>query len=399
MDTNAIKAIHEARTHAAEELRSLYTEAANRELSAEERQREESLATAIAEHDERIANGLKAVEAEKRSVEAFEAFPVEERQAVEQAVEVSDADALRSLMSGGGHADFEHRDQTVGSATGGGNTVPTSFYNSLVEYMSEYSTVLAGQATVIRTAGGENLQVPVATAFPSSGKEDEGAEIDESDATFGQKTLGAYKYAHMTQVSSELLADSAVDIVGFLARRGGAALGHAVGTQFIEGDGSTEPEGLLEGLTNSYSSAGGSAGDTFSYGDIVGAVHDVKRPYRNGSVFVMNDAILADLRAVVSSNDDRPLWQPSWNLGQPDTLLGYPVLTDPSMPTATTNGSTGFVYGNLREAMIVRFAGAVRVDTSTDYAFANDLVTWRFIIRADSKVVNPEAATEVTFTT
>ena len=399
MDSNVLKSIHEARTRAAEELRGLYAEAANRELDSEERAREDALAKEISEHDERLAHGLKAAEAEKRAAEAFKAMPVEERAEVEQAVEANDADALRSLLTKPGQVDFEYRDQVVGTNSAGGFTVPTSFYNQLVEYMSEYSTVLAGNATVIRTAGGETLQVPVATAFPSSGPEGEGDAIAESDATFAQKSLNAWKYAHMTQVSSELLADSAVDIVGFLARRGGAALGDAVGTQFIEGDGTTEPEGLLTGVTNSFGSASGSAGGTFSYADVVGAVHDVARPYRNGSVWLMNDAILADLRQVVSSNDDRPLWQPSWTLGQPDTLLGYPVLTDPSMPTATTNGSVGLVFGNLKEAMIVRFVGSVRVDTSTDYAFANDLVTWRFIIRADSVVVDPNAATKVTYTT
>jgi len=42
--------------------------------------------------------------------------------------------------------------------------------------------------------------------------------------------------------------------------------------------------------------------------------------------------------------------------------------------------------------LLVRYAGQLVVDSSNDYAFANDLITYRVKQRLDSKVVNTDAA-------
>ena len=402
MDSNVLKALHDARTRAAEELRDLYSEAAGRELEAEERSREDALAQSISDHDARIATALKQAEAEKRAAEAFEAFPTEERAEVEEPAGPSDADILRGIAQGEIRShEFGPEEQRDNLKTGSaGNTVPTSFYNSLVEYMIETSTVLAAGATVVRTAGGEDLQIPVATAFPTASLVAENGAIGESDPTFAQKTLGAYKYGFITQASSELLDDTAINLPEFLARRGGEALGNGIGTAFVSGTGSSQPQGIIaaSGGLNTVASATGSVAAGFDYEDLVSAVHGVDRPYRAGSVWILNDAVLAELRKLVDGQS-RPLWQAGLTAGAPDTLLGYPVYVDPAMPTATTNGTKGIVFGNIGQAVMVRFAGGVRVDSSTEYGYANDLVSWRFLVRADSEVVNPNAAKALTYTT
>jgi HK97 family phage major capsid protein len=46
----------------------------------------------------------------------------------------------------------------------------------------------------------------------------------------------------------------------------------------------------------------------------------------------------------------------------------------------------------MRDFYAVRFAGALRVDVSRDFAFANDLVTYRVLQRVDGRIINSDAA-------
>jgi HK97 family phage major capsid protein len=407
MSTTQVKALFEQRSHAANELRSMYDAAGDAELTAEQTQTEERLNSAITAADERISALLTLSAGEERAAEAFTSLGAEERR--DETPVVSDADKLRSIARGEARsAEFfsdEFRGtaaQVKGTAGVGGNTVPTSFYDTLVESMIDVSSVLAANATVIRTAGGEKIQVPTATAYQQAALVTEGTPIGRQDITFGQTDLDAFKYAFVMQASSELVDDTGVNIVELFARRGGEALGNALGAAFINGTGSAQPRGILaaSGGIATQGARPTSVANGFNYDDVLTLVHSVLRPYRNGGVFIANDSVVAQLRRLrEGTGTGQYLWQPSLTAGSPDTLAGYPVLTDPAMPTAQTNGTKGLVFGNINKAVIVRFAGPVRVESSTDFAFDTDFTTWRFIVRADSEVVDVNAAKALTYAT
>jgi HK97 family phage major capsid protein len=332
--------------------------------------------------------------------------------APEPTASTSDLAVLRALASGERRsAEFlptthEQRVLSKLSAGAGANTVPTSFYDTLIEAMKENSTVLAANAMLIETASGESIQIPTAASgsYPSASLIAEGDAISASDAAFGQTTIGAYKYAFLTQVSSELLADTAVDLVGFLGRRGGEALGNGIGSAFVIGSGSSQPTGIAgsAGFT-SVASATGSAAAGFVYDDVLKLVHAITRPYRTNASFICNDSVTLTLRKLRDGSGGagtgQYLWQPSMQAGVPDTLAGYPVFTDPAMVATTTNGHKGLAFGDWSKGLAVRVAGGVRIESSADYAFATDLETWRFIVRADSRIVDAAAARVLTYTT
>ena len=137
----------------------------------------------------------------------------------------------------------------VGTASAGGATVPTGFANRLHEHMTESAAIRQTNVTVLRTESGEDINVPKTTAHGTAGIVAEGAAITESDPTFATITLQAFKYGVVTQVSTELIDDSGVDLVGYLARQAGRAIGNASGAHFITGDGSDKPNGVVTGST------------------------------------------------------------------------------------------------------------------------------------------------------
>jgi HK97 family phage major capsid protein len=83
----------------------------------------------------------------------------------------------------------------------------------------------------------------------------------------------------------------------------------------------------------------------------------------------------------------RPLWEPSVQVGQPDRILGFPVLTDPNLTAVGTAAGTPIAFGDW-STFYIRDVGSVRLERSDDYAFANDLVTWRCIFRTDSDLID-----------
>ena len=138
-----------------------------------------------------------------------------------------------------------YRDLSKLTDAAGKFTVPTVFYNQLVEHMIEVSGILQAGPTVLNTAGGEVIQIPKTLTHTSNPAiVAEAGPLVEADPTFGQTSLGAFKYARMVQMSRELLQDTGVDLTGYLARSVGRAIGNAFGEDLIIGAGTTEPRGI-----------------------------------------------------------------------------------------------------------------------------------------------------------
>ena len=389
MSTEAIKANFDARQHAVQELRSLDAAAMGREFTAEERQTEERLNGAITEYDARIAKGLGDAERHATQVEQEARFAalapsapaVEERNTADQ-------DRLGAFLRGEVRSiEFapESRALGKGTASAGGYSVPTSFYAQLVEHMIDTSAIMANGAQVMNTTSGEDIQVPKTSSYSAASIVSEAGTIGASDPVLSQVTMKAYKYAFLTSVSSELIQDSAVDLLGFLARQGGVALGNGMGAHFISGTGSGQPNGAKNatvGKTTALATA-------ITADEVIDTFHSLAAVYRNNAAWVFNDSVIAYIRKLKDSTNQY-LWQPGLVAGAPDTLLGKPVLTDPAMDSAVTTGKVTGLFGDL-SGYFVRQAGPVRIERSDEFAFNTDQITFRLIARADGNIVDANA--------
>jgi len=377
-----IEALFDERQNAVAEMRALLADTDGRDLSGEETQKMERLDAAIDGLDSRINSTLDRVERDKKADEArakFDTLRATAAPVVESAT--GDADTLRALAKGEIRgAEFR---ALYADGAAGASTVPTSFYGTLVEYFTENSGILAMGPTVLNTDSGENLQIPKQTTYSTASLVSETSAISASEPSFGRVTLGAYKFAHLIQVSSELLADTGVDIIDFLARQSGVALANGAGAYFATGTGSSQPGGIATGATSV--AAAGSAAITAD--DIIDLYHSPATAYRANGAFLMKDSTLKAVRKLKEGGSSgQYLWQPGLQAGQPDTLLGRPVYTDPNIAAIGT-GNRIVVFGDPR-AFFVRIAGGVQVSRSDDYAFNTDLVTWRFVLRCDSEVID-----------
>lgn len=391
-----IETLVERRAHAWEQAKTLldHAETEGRDLTGEESEQWDRINADLDGMDERI----RQLDARNKANEAAEEMrsryqpPAEGGPARNGAggptdQRTRDMLVLEELVSGKRKAvEFapEKRDLTVGSATAGGNTVSTGFYGQLVEHMIENSAIRQTNVTVLTTEGGEDIQVPKTTTHPTASIVTEGAAISESDPVFGQITLGAFKYGFLTQVSAELEQDAGVDLIGYLTRIGGEALGNGSGAHFVTGTGSSQPNGVVTASTLGVTGGTGVAG-VFTADNLIELFYSVIASYRRRGTWMMSDAGIRTARKLKGS-DNNYLWQPGLQVGEPDLLLGRPVVSDTNVADPATSAKS-VVFGDLSRYFIRDVAG-VRIERSVDYAFANDLVTYRFLHRTDGDLID-----------
>jgi HK97 family phage major capsid protein len=262
----------------------------------------------------------------------------------------------------------------------GANTVPTDFYDQLIAFLIEVSGLLQTGPSVLNTSGGETVQIPIVSAHITGTVAAQGAPITAADPAFTQRTLNAVKFGTLTQLSRELIDDTAVDLLGYLAMSAGRALGNSFGTSLINGTNGISG-GVLAGVSVGVTSATGVTGVP-TYNNLVDLEYSVIAPYRQSRscYWLAADKTIGGFRKLVD-NQGRPVWEPSAVLGAPDLLLGKPLVADPFMPLNGLNNKS-IAFGDFSQ-YFVRLVGGLRFERSDDFAFGNDLVTFRCLLRGD----------------
>lgn len=290
-------------------------------------------------------------------------------------------DAFKRYLKG----DFEARAALqVGTDSEGGYLVPDEFHRTLVESQREFG-VARQLATVITTTENGQLLIPKVATAGTAVLVAEEAAYTESEDTFGQALLDAYKYGTVIKVSDELVSDSAFDVMSFVGRRAGQAIGIATNTAFTVGDGSAKPQGWNSAATTGKTAASATAVTAV---ELIDLYHSVLSPYRANATWVIKDATAAAIRKLVDGSSQF-MWQPGLQLGQPDTLLGRPVLTDADVPAMTT-GLDSIGFGDF-SGFWIRDVEGVTVKVLNELYAANGQIGIRVHARTDSELVDASA--------
>jgi len=323
----------------------------------------------------------EVIEIEQREAKTAEAVQAAAVNFAGASVSDNEADILRKMVLG------EIRGHEFRAITGNstGAPVPTSLYNEIVK-VARLVNPLLEYATVINTASGENLQIPSQSGFSTATIVGQGSSIGTSEPTLNAfKTLGAYKFSALSQLSRELILDSGVDIVGFLAEQFGNAFGYAIADKIVNGTGTVEPTGFLAQAGTGVTGSTGVSG-AFTSDNVIDLVYSLDGSLRSKPSFALlaNSTSIAALRKLKDSYG-----QYLFNIGTSQTardfVLGVPVIETPALPSPAT-GVNSLVCGDLK-SLYIRNAGGLQIDRSDDFAFGSDLATWRATWRLDSVLV------------
>lgn len=276
-----------------------------------------------------------------------------------------------------------HNVLSEGVDADGGYLVPEEFERDIVMQLEE-ENVVRSLAKVITTQ--HERKIPVANGHSVAQWTAENAAYTESNPTFGQKQLDAFKLTDLCRVSVELLQDSAFDIEDYLMKEFARAFGIAEEEAFCIGTGTNQPTGI-------FTANGGTVGVTaasataITADELISLVYALKSPYRRNAKFLLNDATVSAIRKLKDQNGAY-LWQPSIQAGQPDRLLGYELYTSPYVP-AVAAGALTVAFGDFKNYWIGDRAGRTVQRLNELYA-TNGQIGYVATERVDGKVILPE---------
>ncbi len=283
---------------------------------------------------------------------------------------------------------------TTGSA--GGYAVPEGFWAKVTETRKFYAQV-AELAEVITTDSGVKLPWPTNNDTGNTGRLlAENTVVTETALSFGQAELDAYTFSSdLILVPLQLAQDAGVDLPSFVARKAGERLGRAENSYFTTGSGSSEPQGYVTGATTGKTSAGATA---ILYDEIIDLIHSVDVAYRDNATFALHDLVLAYVRKIRDDSGGsglgRPIWEPSVQVGVPDSLLGFPVKVNNFMDSTVAATKKTVAFGDFRAALAIRRVNGGQLMTLRE-RYADYLQVGYFAFERADSVVQDSSAVKV----
>jgi len=286
---------------------------------------------------------------------------MEHKAAFETYIRRGDDSGLRAL---------EEKAFSTAVGSDGGYLVPNETDTEIGRRLSVASPIRS--LATVRQVSGHVLKKPFALAGLTTGWVTEtGARSETATPSLAELSFETMELYAMPAATQGLLDDNAVDIESWIASEVDIAFAEQEGTAFVSGNGTNRPKGFLaytnvaNGSWNwgniGYLATGVSGAFAASGpGDIlIDAAYALKAGHRQNANYVMNRTTQAAIRKFKDSHGNY-LWQAPSAVGQPATLMGFPVTEAEDMPDIGSN-TFAIAVGDFRAGYLVVDRTGVRV--------------------------------------
>ena len=314
---------------------------------------------------------------------------------------------VEKYLRKGLEAGVELKAVTGVSGAAGGYAVPEEIDAEIDRLLTAVSPIRA-IANVVKV-GSAGYRKLVTSGGTASGWVSEIQARPETDTpTFIEIAPPAGELYANPAASQAMLDDAAFDVEAWLASEIATEFARAEGAAFVSGSGVNQPKGFLSQPASAQGDAtrpfgtlqfvpSGASG-AFVAGTpqdrLIDLVQALRPPYRQGAVFVMNSATASVIRKFKTA-DGAFLWQPGLVSGQPDTLLGYPLVEAEDMPDIAAD-SLSIAFGNFKAGYLIAERSETQIlrDPYTHKPFVHFYATKRI----GGQVSNSEAIKLMKFT-
>lgn len=260
----------------------------------------------------------------------------------------------------------------------GGYLVPEEYDKRIIDALME-DNIMRGLGTIITTSGQHKINI--AATKPAAAWIEEGEALQFSDVKFAQTLLDAHKLHVAIKITEELLYDNAFNLENYIITEFGKAMANAEEDAFLNGDGTGKPLGLFA------ETGGATIASTLTAAiksdDMLELIYALKRPYRKNAKFILNDQTLLAIRKL-KDNNGAYMWQPSYQAGEPDKILGYDVFTSAYAP-ANAISFGDYSYYNIGDR------GVRSMQELRELYAGNGMIGYVVKERVDGKLILPEA--------
>lgn len=199
-------------------------------------------------------------------------------------------------------------------------------------------------ATKFVVTNADGLGMPSLDADPADA--DWTAEIEtgneDSAMQFGRRELKPYPLAKRIKVSKKLLRTGAMNVDALVMQRLAYKFGVTEEKAFLLGSGANQPLGVFtasnDGVPTSRDVVTGSATD-FTFDGLLDALYALKGGYwgRPSTAWMFHRDGVKRI-AKLKDSQNRYLWEPSQQVGQPDRIKGVPLIMSEFVPNTFTTG-------------------------------------------------------------
>lgn len=244
------------------------------------------------------------------------------------------------------------------SPSTGGILAPEQVATTILEKVAEFSPVRTLAQTI--SMSGPLLQLPRLVDEVDPVPVAETAARSEDEPTFDQIDLKPFEMAIIVPVTRILLEDAQIDLTGYLSNHVARRFGQKEATWFVNGNGTTQAEGVLTSDAIGEHEVEAITGD-----DLIDLFYSIKTAYSSNGAWLMNRKTMAVVRKL-KDTDGSYIWERGIAGGQPPQLLGRPVYEAVDMPDIAAN-ATPIAFGD--------FAAGYAIADRTGFEIIRDDLT------------------------
>ena len=332
----------------------------NRETSADERQQIDRIHNRAHEMDESAQQYVRQADVEERDAQSNGTVAgqadaggegevrgsLDGSTGEQRAAAVRDVAELRAFdlsLAGEQSDDPELRALQVDSQEAGGYIVaPTRWLTQLIQAVDDMVFV-RGLATRQTVVNAQSLGFPSLDADPADA--DWTTEIltgsEDSAMDFGKRELTPHPLAKLLKVSNKLIRAGGINVEQLVRER--LAYKFAVPQEkgFLTGSGAQQPLGVFtastEGISTGRDVSTGNTTTAIQFDGLIEAKYTLKGSYWARSRWMFHRDGMKQI-ALLKDGDGQYIWRESVRVGEPDRILGLPVMMSEFAPNTFTTG-------------------------------------------------------------
>ncbi len=279
-------------------------------------------------------------------------------------------DAYVRRGDAGGFRAAELKALSAGSGPDGGFVAPAEVERDILQRLAAISPMRS--LATVRTISAGSYRAAFSATGPASGWVAETAARPETASQpLSELVFPAMELYAMPSATQTLLDDALVDVDRWVAEEVETVFAEQESNAFISGNGTTQPRGVLTvpvvadaswswgnlGVLNTGVSGAFAAASPSDI--LIDLIYALRTGYRQNGSFLMNRRTQSVIRKFKDSAGNY-LWQPPASVGQPATLMNFPVAEAEAMPNIAAS-SVSVLFGDFRRGYLIVDRAGVRI--------------------------------------
>lgn len=184
---------------------------------------------------------------------------------------------------------------------------------------------------------------------------------DETDTPkIYKRNIPVFELYAQPAATQKLIDDSSIDIENWLAEKLVNSFDKLESEAFFKGDGSSCPRGILTYGADKIEQKISKSEHNFSYECLMDLFFSLKENYCFNASFLMNRSTMYIARTIKDNVTGKYIWNPSTEVGAPDSLFGVPVYESTNMPMVN-KGSLSIALGDFKAGYKIVDRAGIRI--------------------------------------